>query len=555
MTALSPSSAATSRGRADLDVIIVGAGFGGLALLKRLRDLGHRVRVLEAAADPGGTWYANRYPGARCDVESVQYSYQFSRELEQNWTWTERYAAQPEILNYIDHVVERFDLAKDISFATRVVSATYSEPEALWSVTTDAGVVLRARYLVLATGALSCANLPSIAGAERFAGEVFHTGSWPHQPVSFQGKRVAVVGTGSSAIQAIPEIAAEADHLFVLQRTAGYCVPARNRPLESPELEGIKAEYPSLREYWRSLPAAMGRTQLSRVKSESALSVGDEERDATFEAAWAEGGASFARCYSDLTTNRAASRLAAAFIGRKIEERVTDPRVAELLKPRQLFGTKRLCLETGYYETFNRDNVTLVDVNEAPITEITAQGVVAGGVLHEVDAIVFATGFDALTGSILKIDVTGRRDQILSEAWSAGPRNYLGLSVAGFPNLFYLAGPGSPAVLSNVVTAIEQQVDWVADCLEYMRAHDLQVIEAQRGAQDAWTEHVNEISHQTLFWEGNSWYLGANIPGKPRVFMPYVGFPSYVKRCEAVAAAGYDGFSLTPSSVAALAEP
>ena len=535
------------------DVLIIGAGFGGLALLRKLRDLGFSVRVLEAASGPGGTWFANRYPGARCDVESLQYSYQFSAELQQEWQWTERYAAQPEILDYVNHVVERFDLAKDISFCTRVTSAVFCDDDNTWTIDTQQGGQYRANHCILATGPLSSTNMPDIPGLGQFQGTIHHTGAWPHEPVSFEGQRVVVVGTGSSGIQAIPMIAREAEQLYVMQRTAGYCVPARNRQLDSGELEAVTSSYAELRTYWRSLPAAMGRTfpPPAGIGQTSALAVSDEEREQVFEAAWADGGSSFARCFSDLTTNAAASRLAAGFIGRKIAETVKDPVAADLLTPRQLFGTKRLCLDIDYYETYNRPNVTLVDVSASPITEVTETGIRAGDQNYDVDAIVFATGFDAMTGAILSMDVRGRRGLALADAWAAGPKTYLGLGVAGFPNLFIVAGPGSPAVLSNVITAIEHQVDWIADCLVHMRAHGIEAIEAEQQAQQAWVKHVNEISKMTLFWEGNSWYLGANIVGKPRVFMPYVGFPAYVAKCSAAAASGYEGFALSPQLVPA----
>ena len=510
------------------DVIVVGAGFAGLAALCKLRDeLGHSVRLLEAASGPGGVWYWNRYPGARCDVESLQYSYAFSDELAQDWSWSERFATQPEILSYVSHVVERFDLAKDIAFDTRVRSATFDEAKSLWQLETDQGERFTARICILATGPLSSANIPPFPGKADFTGELYHTGAWPHHPVSFKSKKVAIIGTGSSGVQSAPVIAQEAEHLYVMQRTAGHSVPAANRPLHPGEQDAIKARYKDLRNEWSATPAATAWRSLPTDEvvvagDKSALEVSDEERRATFEAAWRYGGTVFHRCFADLLTSEAASTLANDFLREKIATIVKDPVDANLLTPRQYYGTKRLILDSGYYEMFNRPNVSLVDVRSSPIEALTPTGLRTRDASYELDMIVFATGYDALTGSLTRMDVRGRGGLLLRDVWANGPMSYLGLMVAGFPNLFIIAGPGSPSVLANVITANEHQVGWVADCIQYLDQHRIATIEADSEAQAAWVQHVNEVAAASIYTKGDSWYLGANIAGKPKVFMPYI---------------------------------
>jgi cation diffusion facilitator CzcD-associated flavoprotein CzcO len=527
-----------------LDVVVVGAGFAGLYALHRLRKLGLSVQVYEAGAGVGGTWFWNRYPGARCDVESLEYSYSFSPELEQQWDWSERYAPQPEILRYINHVADRFDLRRNIQFDTRVTVAAFDETLGRWRVTTDRGDDVSARFCVMATGCLSAATTPDIEGLGTFGGNWHHTGQWPPEGVDFTGQRVGVVGTGSSGIQSIPVIAQQAAHLVVFQRTPNFSLPARNEPLPPDAQAEVKAGYDALREAARSSFAAIAVPP----PTESALTVEAAERQRRYEAAWAKGGLmSMTTTFRDLIVDAAANDTAAEFIRAKIREIVVDPDVARMLTPTDHpFGTKRPCLDTGYFETFNRDNVTLVDLRATPITEVVPTGIRTTAGVHELDSIVFATGFDAMTGPLLRIDIRGRGDLRLRDKWSAGPRTYLGIATAGFPNLFIVTGPGSPSVLSNMIMAIEQHVDWIADCLSFLREEGLDAVEATVEAEDAWIDHVSELAGDTLFPRANSWYMGANLPGKPRVFMPYVGgFPLYRATCDDVAADDYRGFRLT----------
>ncbi|MCH8131175.1 MAG: NAD(P)/FAD-dependent oxidoreductase [Myxococcales bacterium] len=523
----------------ELDVLIVGAGFAGLYMLHRLRSAGLEAIAYEAGSGIGGTWFWNRYPGARCDIESIEYSYQFSEELQRDWEWSERYATQPEILRYVEHVAERFDLLPHVELNTRVNSATFDETTGRWSVETDRGVV-SAQFCIMATGCLSSMNTPDFKGLDSFKGSWFHTGRWPHEGVDFTDQRVGMIGTGSSAIQSIPLIAQEASHLTVFQRTASYSVPAHNGPLDPERVREFKADIAGFRERNSQLPFGAG----FKLNLAKALESTSEQRQSEYDERWATGGLGFVAAFSDLLIDREANDTAAKFLRQKIRETVKDAAVAELLSPDLVVGCKRLCVDTGYFETFNRPNVTLVDVSKAPIEEITRNGLRANGEEYELDAIVFATGFDAMTGALLSIDIRGRGGMTLREKWAEGPRTYLGLGVAGFPNFFTITGPGSPSVLSNMIPSIEQHVNWIADCVEYMREHDYACIEATEEAQDAWVAHVNEVANGTLFPTCNSWYLGANVPGKPRVFMPYLGFPPYVQKCNEVAEKGYEGFSL-----------
>jgi cation diffusion facilitator CzcD-associated flavoprotein CzcO len=525
----------------DFDAVIVGAGFGGLYMLHRLREMGFSARVFEAGSGVGGTWYWNRYPGARCDVESVQYSYQFSDELQQEWEWSERYAAQPELLRYANHVADRFQLRRDIRFNTRVNSAVFDEAQGRWIIETSDGGRTSARFCIMATGCLSSPNLPNFKGIETFEGDRYHTGYWPHEPVDFTGKRVAIIGTGSSAVQSIPIIAAQARHLTVFQRTPNYAVPAHNAPLDPDYTKAIKADYPNLR-----ARAKQNMTGIDFDYSEAlALEASPEERSGEYEMRWQRGGLSFLGAYKDLMVDQAANDTAAEFVRGKIREKVGDPKVAETLSPKNVIGCKRLCIDIGYYETFNQPNVTLIDVSNAPIEEITRHGVKVKGREHKVDAIVFATGFDAMTGALLKIDIRGRGGLPLKEKWSEGPRAYLGVALAGFPNLFTITGPGSPSVLTNMLPTIEQHVEWIADMIQYMRERRIGQMEPSGQAEDEWVSHVGEMAGRTLRYTCSSWYLGVNIPGKPRVFMPYIGgFPRYIERCNEVAAKEYEGFVL-----------
>jgi cyclohexanone monooxygenase len=525
-----------------MDAVVVGAGFAGLYMLHRLRGLGFSARVFEAGEGIGGTWYWNRYPGARCDVESLDYSYSFSEELQQEWSWTERYASQPEILRYVNHVADRFDLRRDIQLATRVTAAVFDEATHRWEVTTDRGDRVSARFCIMATGCLSTAQVPELEGLETFEGHWYHTGHWPHAGVDFTGQRVGVIGTGSSAIQSIPIIAAQAAHVVVFQRTPNFSIPARNAPLDSEQERRWKADYAEHRRQARESRVGF----VVERNDVSALAVSPEERLREYEARWRRGGLGFNATFADLLTSQEANDTAAEFFRAKIRSIVRDPAVAEALCPRDYpVGTKRLCVDTDYYATFNRDNVTLVDIRRTPIEAITPRGVRTREHTYALDRLVFATGFDAMTGSLTRIDVRGRAGAALREKWAAGPRTYLGLAVAGFPNLFLVTGPGSPSVLSNMIVSIEQHVDWIADCLAHLRAHGHASLEATVQAEDAWVAHVNDVGQLTLYPRANSWYMGANVPGKPRIFMPYIGgVGAYRQICDDVAARGYSGFTL-----------
>ncbi|HUZ13873.1 MAG TPA: NAD(P)/FAD-dependent oxidoreductase [Caulobacteraceae bacterium] len=529
------------------DVVIVGAGFSGLYMLHEARRLGLAARVIEAGDGVGGTWHWNRYPGARVDIESQEYSYSFSPELDAEWAWSERYASQPELLAYLNHVADRFELRRDIQLATRVTAAIYDEAARRWRISTDRGEQISARFCVMATGCLSTPKEPDIPGVESFAGPTFHTGRWPREGVRFAGQRVAVIGVGSSAIQSIPRIAEEAAHVFVFQRTANFSVPAHNGPPDPKLVEDWRVNRERYREEARASGFGIRYVDASEAL---ALQVAPDERQAAYEERWARGGFALIGAFADLIVDKAANATAAQFVAQKIRAIVEDPEVAELLVPKSYpIATKRLCVDTGYYATFNRDNVTLVDVSAAPIEEITPTGLRTARAAYDVDAIVFAIGFDAMTGALARIDIRGRGGAALKDAWAAGPRTYLGLMVAGFPNLFIVTGPGSPSVLANMALAIEQHVDWIAACIGDLTRRQLAAIEPTEAAQDAWVAHVNEVAETTLFPLANSWYLGANIPGKPRVFMPYIGgLGVYREKCAEVAANGYEGFQLTSAA-------
>jgi cyclohexanone monooxygenase len=542
MSATQPIS---GKSQADAyDVVVVGAGFAGMYMLHRLRGLGFSVRVYEQGSGVGGTWYWNRYPGARCDVESMQYSYSFSDELQQEWDWSERYAPQPEILKYANYVADKYNLRADIQFGARVDRAAFDEDENIWSVATSDGKTVAAKFVVLATGCLSNARMPDIKGLGGFEGQVYHTGNWPLERIDFTGLRVGVIGTGSSAIQSIPVIDEQAKHLTVFQRTPNFSIPAHNAPLTAEERDAFRANYPEIRRFAREVARNGIYTEMP---DRGALEDGDNERRAKYEQRWQRGGLTFMSVYNDLALNKAANDTAADFVREKIAEIVGDSETARLLQPTSYpIGTKRICIDTEYFATFNRPNVTLVDIKSNPIDEILPHAVRTGGKDREVDALVLATGFDAMTGSVAKIDITGRDGLTLNRKWAEGPKTYLGLMSAGFPNLFIITGPGSPSVLSNMIVSIEQHVDWISDCIAYMRDHGFDSLEAEKDAEDKWVAHVNEVAFSTLYPQANSWYMGANIPGKPRIFMPYIGgVGPYRQICNEVAAKGYEGFAMT----------
>ncbi len=526
-----------------LDVIIVGAGISGMYMLHRMRALGLAARVIEMAADVGGTWYWNRYPGARCDTDTIEYSYSFDEDLQQEWDWPQRYPTQPEILEYLNHVAERFDLRRDISFNTRVESAVFDETAGRWLVTTAADAQLSAQYLIMATGCISEPNIPSIDGMDSFRGPIYHTARFPQAGLDFRGKRVAVIGTGSSAVQAIPVIAEQAARLTVFQRSPQWSIPARNRPVDADLVAEIKADYAGFRARNRLEPGA----QMSHVpvNDVSAKAVGEAERERVFEQRWQEGGFAFYGSFNDLTVDPESNALAADFVRAKIHEIVKDPAVAAMLTPDYTIHCKRPVLDSDYFETYNKPNVHLLDIQQTPILAITPAGIRTSAAEIDLDIIVLATGFDAMTGTLLKIDIRGRGGLSLREKWADGPVNYLGLQVPGFPNLFTITGPGSPSVLTNMMVAIEQHVEWVSDCIRYLVEHEHACIEATEAAQAAWVAHVNEVADQTLWTACHNWYQGDNIPGKPRVFMPLPGFPPYVQKCDEVAANGYEGFVLS----------
>jgi len=531
----------------ELDAVIVGAGFSGLYLLHRMREAGFSTRIFETGDNVGGTWYWNRYPGARCDVESIYYNYTFSNELLKEWTWSSKYAEQPEILSYINYVADKFDLRRDIQFKTRVDSAHFDEKKNRWEVHLNNGQTVSARYFITAVGCLSASNVPKFKGLESFKGEWYHTGRWPHEKVEFKGKRVGVIGTGSSGIQSIPVIAKEAEHLTVFQRTPQYSTPARNEPNDPEYIKQVRDNYREIRTQMRSSLTGIP----AEPRNRSAFDDTPEERRRTYEAAWEKGGLlTISYSYNDLSLTPEANETVAEFIRSKIREVVKDREVAEKLLPNFYYGTKRPIIDTDYFETYNRENVTLVDVKKAQIEEITPIGVRTADAEYELDMIVFATGFDAITGPLFKIDIRGRDGVSLKEKWAGGAetRTYLGIGTASFPNMFMLTGPESPSVLSNMMVSIEQHVEWVSDCINYMRDNNKEVIEVNMEAENAWTKHCREVAEPTLYVKTESWYMGANIEGKARGFQIYLGgVGPYRQICDEVAEKGYEGFTLKAS--------
>ena len=547
--------AATETGRSasnvkpDLDVIIVGGGLAGLYSIYRLRKQGLKVRAYEAGDGVGGTWFWNRYPGCRCDVESMEYSYAFDDDLQQEWVWPERYGTQPEILKYINHVAERFDLLRDVQLNTRIKSAVFSEATTLWTITTEVGEEVTAPACIMATGNLSTPRKPDFPGLDDFKGKWYHTGLWPKEGVDFTGLRVGVIGTGSSGVQMMPHIAGQAKHLTVFQRTANFSLPARNAPLDPNKERQHKAEYPERRKAAYDTPFGIAGYP---PPAKSALEVTPEERQETYEAKWGEGGSiSYLFAYNDLLTNKASNDTASEFVREKIRATVADPKTAELLCPNNHpIGTKRLILDSQYYEIYNQDNVDLVDARKAPIQEITPIGMRTTDAEFEFDAIVFATGFDAMTGAMREIDIRVEGGTTLEVQWEGGPRTYLGVMVAGLPNMFMITGPQSPGVKSQMILSIEWHANWIADCLAHMKAAGARRIDATEQSQEEWVRHVKEVADKTLYPLANSWYMGVNIPGKPQIFMPYVGgVQAYTKKCQEVVAKGYEGFVLTGERV------
>jgi len=525
-----------------LDALVVGAGFSGLYMMHTLRMRGLSAQGFEAGKDVGGTWYWNRYPGARCDSESLSYSYSFLPELDQDWHWPERYSEQPEILKYIEHVATTQDLRKHFRFETRVTRATFDEATDLWTVGTDQGDEVETRFLVMATGCLSVPNWPAIEGIERFRGASIHTGRWPHEGVDFSGKRVAVIGTCSTGIQSIPRIARQAEERTVFQRTANHCVPAQNHAMDPEAERAYKADYMAKREKARHSFSGDVVPELYL----NIMDLSDDELEKELDHAWSRGGFYTQYPYIDMFTDKAANDRVIRYSHNHIRGRVNDPKLAELLCARDHpFGTKRLCADTFYFETYNEDHVRLVDLRANPIRAITETGVATQDAHYDVDAIVYATGFDAMTGALTSVDIRGRDGAVLKDVWADGPRNFLGLGVAGFPNLFTVTGPGSPSVLTNMVTSIEQHIEWIDRCMTWMGDKGATRIEATEEAQARWVAYLNESADATLFPQANSWYMGSNIPGKARIFLPYVnGLKTYRDECDAVADEGYKGFAV-----------
>ena len=525
------------------DAVIVGSGFAGMYMLHKFNGLGLRSVVLEEASDVGGTWYWNRYPGARCDVESMEYSYSFSEELQQEWEWSYRYSTQPEILQYAGHVADRFSLRKHIRFNSRVKSAKYDEGASTWSIRTVDGDIYRGKYCIMAAGTLSSVNTPKFEGLSDFQGEWYVTGRWPHEGVDFKNKNVGIIGTGSSAVQSIPVIAEDAASLTVFQRTANYSIPAHNRPLESEEVLEIKQNYSDIRARAKKNRAGIAGME---VGTEKAMDVDEEVRKSEYQRRWENEGTGFTAAYIDIGTDLMANETAASFVKEKIKEVVKDPIKAELLSPTNTIGCKRLCIDTNYFETYNNDHVHIVDVNKTPIKGLTRNGIETTEREYNFDIVVFAIGFDAMTGALLSIDIRGKDDVSLKEKWSEGPRTYLGLASEGFPNMFTITGPGSPSVLSNMMTSIEQHVDWISGFVSHIEDRDKTTVEANKDDEDSWMDHVAEVADGTLRYSCNSWYVGANIPGKKRIFLPYAGgLPQYSDICDKVAAEGYSGFTIS----------
>ena len=536
----------------DVDVVVVGAGFSGLYLLYRLRKAGFSTRVFERGGDVGGTWYWNRYPGARCDVESLQYSYSFDEQLQQDWHWPEKFSAQPDILAYANHVADRFNLKKDIEFNVEVKASRFDENLKTWKITTNTGEEIDAQYFIMATGCISTTQIPNIKGLSDYVGNTFHTGDWPHEEVDFSGQSIAVIGTGSSGIQSIPVLAKQAKKLTVFQRTPNYSIPSQNEPMTKKYERSWKDVYSERRKEMRY--SAHG--SLKDLNDVPALSVDEDQRQELYTKRWAIGGTGFLGSFNDLLTNADANYTAAEYVRQQIKRVVKDKETAEILCPRSYpIGTKRICIDTGYFETYNRENVKLVDISKKPIQRLVADGIIVDDQLYAFDSIIFATGFDAMTGSIFNVDIKGRAGLALKEKWNAGPKTYLGLMSASFPNLFMITGPGSPSVKSNMIMSIEQHVDLVIETLLSMRRKGLSVVEPELEAENKWVDHVQEVANKTLFPQANSWYMGANIPGKPRLFMPYIGgVGAYREICEEIVANNYRGFKFEKSKQAIAAE-
>ncbi len=540
---MSTSTPEAGRTAERFDVVVIGAGFSGMYALHRLRQQGRRVVCLEAGDGVGGTWYWNRYPGARVDIESMQYSYSFDEDLQQEWSWSEHFSPQPDLEAYANHVADRFDLREDIRFETRVDELTFDESADEWHVGTVWGDHFIARHVVAATGSLDVSNVPDWPGLDRFRGEAYHTSRWPKQGVDLAGKRVGLIGTGSTGIQITPEVAAVAEHLTVFQRTPNFSLPSRNRKLDPEYVRDWKENYPERR---KQILDTHGAVLMSNVAEQrSIFDYSEEEREQVMESAWnARNGLEFIRTFTDTSSDPKANEILAEFVRTKIRSIVHDPETAELLCPKTYpIGGKRICIDSGYYQTFNRDNVSLVDVRTHPIEEVTESGLRTTASEHDLDVLIFATGFDAMTGSMLRMNVTGVGGARLADHWADGPRTVFGLMTAGFPNLFMVHGPGSPSVLAQMITTGEWQVDWILRTIDHLEENGISRFGATPAQESEWTAEVDAAAARTMHSRTDSWYTGANIPGKPRTLLMYVGgFQRYSDWCTRAAAEGYTGF-------------
>lgn len=533
----------------DTLVTVVGAGFTGLYALHKLRDQMHvPVRVFEAAPDVGGTWYWNNYPGARCDIESVHYSYSFDEQLQQEWVWSEKFAAQPEILKYLNHVADRFDLRKDINFNVKVISVIWNEAEKYWTIRTNQGEEIKSRFVISGVGTLSVPKTPEFPGVEHFQGPTLVTGNWPKTPVDLKNKRVGIIGTGSTGIQLITEIAKEVGELYVFQRTPNYSTPLANAANDPEQDQKNKRKYQDIRHLSRHHFLGVPYNEVQP----SALAVSEQERLQVYEDRYQRGGFRlFIDSYQDILFDPKANETVSEFIRQKIHQRVHKPEVADLLAPKDYcYGTKRPPMESGYYEVYNQDNVHLVDVKHTPIERIDAKGIVVAGQLYEVDILILATGFDAMTGPLFALGLQGKEQETLQNKWKDGPRTYLGHTINGFPNLFLVTGPQSPSVLYNMPLAIEDHVDLASGIIQHMIDHSLIEIDADAQAEEDWVNHANELAQASLLPNTDSWYMGANIPGKPRRCLVYLGgAPKYRQICDEMIQENYKGFHFVAATM------
>mgnify|MGYP003308571195 FL=1 len=520
----------------EFDVVIVGAGLAGLYQLLKLRQLGLTAVIIEKADQVGGTWHWNRYPGARCDIPSLEYSYQFDEDLQQEWNWSEKYSAQPEILEYINHVADKYELRDDINFEEEVASAVFDESASKWNINTSKGQY-SSKFCIFATGCLSVPNKPDFQGLENFEGQILQTSTWPQEEQDFSGKKVAIIGTGSSAIQSIPLIANQADELYVFQRTPNYSIPSNNGPMDKIVEQEVKSRYSDFRK-----ENSLNGFGIAAISDEALVSETDiDEVNRQLEENWQSAGLGFFGGYADIAMDKDANAVAANFVRDKIKEIVKDPVTASLLTPDYHIGGKRLCVDTGYFETFNKLNVHLIDLKQSPIKEISADALEADK-RYEIDTLILATGFDAMTGALTSIDISGRGGVKLKDQWQSGAKSYLGIGISNFPNLFTVTGPGSPSVLSNMMPSIEQHVNWITDCIQWMVNNDKSVIESSQTAEDEWMLLVNEIADTTIFTDTKSWYNGSNIDNKAKAFLPFIGVPVYTELLEEVVSEDYKGF-------------